>query len=111
MAQHLLAQLNANTIKFIDVISYIDRHYTHTPTAFVNGAQKNQATENQGSAKVLSFAKLHELNEQDTLQLFAEHYAKVKATPNEEDHQNIRQFIKTGWKGVSFDGDVLQPRV
>lgn len=40
MAQHLLAQLNANTIKFIDVISYIDRHYTHTPTAFVNGAQK-----------------------------------------------------------------------
>ena len=59
MAQELLAQLNASTAKFSDVIAFIEARYTHTPTAFKNGAQANAATENQGSAKVFSFAKLN----------------------------------------------------
>ena len=54
MAQELLAQLQAGTAKFSDVLAYIEARYQHTPTAFLNGAQHNAATENQGSAKVFS---------------------------------------------------------
>jgi hypothetical protein len=59
------------TIQFAEVIALIDSHYSHTPTAFINGAATNQASENQGSAKVFSFARLHDLNEIETLHCFA----------------------------------------
>ena len=107
MAQELLAQLNAGTAKFSDVIAFIEARYTHTPTAFKNGAQANVATENQGSAKVFSFAQINSLNQEQTLSLFAEHYASVLATPEATDHQNIRQFMIHGWDGVSFEGRAL----
>ncbi|MCK7609230.1 HopJ type III effector protein [Acinetobacter portensis] len=107
MAQELLAQLNASTAKFSDVIAFIEARYTHTPTAFKNGAQANVATENQGSAKVFSFAQINSLNQEQTLSLFAEHYASVLATPEATDHQNIRQFMIHGWDGVSFEGRAL----
>lgn len=107
MAQDLLAQLSAGEVKFADVIAYIESRYTHTPTAFKNGQQSNAATENQGSAKVFTFAQLNGLNQADTLSLFAEHYAAVKATPNATDHQNIRQFMLSGWEGINFEGQAL----
>ncbi len=66
MAQELLAQLQASTAKFSDVLAYIEARYQHTPTAFQNGAQHNAATENQGSAKVFSFAKLQGLDQAQT---------------------------------------------
>ena len=107
MAQTLLAQLKDGSAKFADVIAFIEARYQHTPTAFQNGAQFNAATENQGSAKVFSFAKLEGLNQADTLSLFAEHYASVLATPEASDHQNIRQFMQNGWDGVKFEGEAL----
>ena len=107
MAQSLLAQLKDGSAKFADVLAFIEARYQHTPTAFQNGAQFNAATENQGSAKVLTFAKLEGLNQQDTLSLFAEHYASVLATPEAIDHQNIRQFMQNGWEGVKFEGEAL----
>lgn len=107
MAQSLLAQLKDGSAKFADVLAFIEARYQHTPTAFQNGAQFNAATENQGSAKVLTFAKLEGLNQQDTLSLFAEHYASVLATPEATDHQNIRQFMQNGWEGVKFEGEAL----
>ncbi|MHA3080936.1 HopJ type III effector protein [Acinetobacter sp. ANC 5502] len=107
MAQALLEQLKNGQAKFADVISYIEQHYTHTPTAFQNGAQHNASTENQGSAKVFSFAQLNGLNPADTLALFAEHYAAVLATPESTDHQNIRQFMQNGWQGIKFEGQAL----
>jgi HopJ type III effector protein len=107
MAQDLLAQLQAGEIKFADVIAYIDTRYNHTATAFQNGKQANAATENQGSAKVFSFAKLNGLDQAQTLSLFAEHYAAVLATPEATDHQNIRQFMQNGWDGIQFDGQAL----
>lgn len=107
MAQALLEQLKNGQAKFADVISYIEQHYTHTPTAFQNGAQHNASTENQGSAKVFSFAQLNGLNPEDTLALFAEHYAAVLATPESTDHQNIRQFMQHGWQGIKFEGQAL----
>ncbi len=107
MAQSLLAQLKDGSAKFADVLAFIEARYQHTPTAFQNGAQFNAATENQGSAKVLTFAKIEGLNQQDTLSLFAEHYASVLATPEAIDHQNIRQFMQNGWDGVKFEGEAL----
>ncbi|MGO1062028.1 HopJ type III effector protein [Acinetobacter lwoffii] len=107
MAQDLLAQLAAGEAKFADVITYIESRYMHTPTAFKNGQQNNAATENQGSAKVFSFAQLNGLDQTQTLSLFAEHYASVLATPEATDHQNIRQFMLNGWDGITFEGQAL----
>jgi hypothetical protein len=103
----LLSQLNNKEIKFADVLQFIEAHYTHTPAAFRNGEQLNAATENQGSAKVLRFAQLNKLSETDTLKLFAEHYNDVVATPNSVNHQNIRQFMQSGWEGVRFESEAL----
>lgn len=107
MTQQLLAQLQTGEAKFADVIAFIEARYQHTPTAFQNGQQYNAATENQGSAKVFSFAKLNDLDQQQTLSLFAEHYASVLATPEANDHQNIRQFMQHGWDGIKFEGTAL----
>jgi hypothetical protein len=107
MTQTLLAQLASGEAKFADVIAHIDAHYTHTATAFKNGQHSNAATENQGSAKVFSFAKLNDLDQAQTLSLFAEHYASVLATPEATDHQNIRQFMQNGWSGIAFEGTAL----
>lgn len=107
MAQDLLKQLQAGEAQFTDVIAFIEARYTHTPTAFQNGQQHNAATENQGSAKVFSFAQLNDLDQQQTLSLFAEHYASVLASPEATDHQNIRQFMQHGWDGIKFEGTTL----
>ncbi len=104
----LLTALKTNMLTFNQVIAFIENHYKHTPTAFKNGETYNQATQNQGSAKVLAFAQLHQLNATDTLYLFAEHYQAVLATPVATDHQNIRQFMLNGWEGVVFEGEALQ---
>ncbi len=110
MTQQLLTQLQTGEVKFADVLAFIEARYNHTPTAFQNGQQHNAANENQGSAKVFSFAKIEGLNAEDTLSLFAEHYASVLATPEATDHQNIRQFIQNGWDGIKFEGDALTAR-
>ncbi|MDN3580075.1 HopJ type III effector protein [Mucilaginibacter flavus] len=103
----LIAALKENSIKFTDVLALIETYYTHQPTAFKNGDTYNEATQNQGSAKVLTFAKLNDLSAEDTLYLFAEHYQAVLAHPDATDHQNIRQFMAHGWAGVVFEGDAL----
>lgn len=110
MTEELLTQLESKQIIFKDVLAFIDAHYVHTPTSFRNGSQENAATENQGSAKVLSFAQMHGLSKEDTLRLFAEHYHDVLATPDATNHQNIRQFMRNGWDGVVFQGVALVPR-
>lgn len=107
MAHDLLLQLQQGNAKFADVLAYIEARYTHTPTAFKNGTQHNAATENQGSAKVFAFAQQQNLTPEQTLALFAEHYAAVLATPNGTDHQNIRQFMQHGWNGIVFEGQAL----
>lgn len=109
----LLEQLKRQpeTIQFADVMIYIDEHYYFTPTAFKNGNMVNEAHQNNGSCKIFSFAKLHSLNEQETLILFGDFYRKdVLENPNGEDHQNIRNFIKFGWEGVHFEGNALEKK-
>ena len=73
----LLTALAKGSINFKQVLAFIDARYHFTPTAFSNGKQRNAATENQGSAKIFSFAALNNLNQLDTLALFAEHLSLI----------------------------------
>ncbi|MGY3213656.1 HopJ type III effector protein [Mucilaginibacter sp. HD30] len=106
----LLESLKLNAMPFAKVIEFIDTHYMHQPTAFKNGDTYNEVAQNQGSARVFAFAKLNNLNAEDTLLLFAEHYRAVLDTPTGTDHQNIRQFMVHGWDGVVFEGEALVTR-
>lgn len=110
MLQDLLQRLEQSQAQFSEVLAFIDAAYTHTPTAFNNGAQHNAATENQGSAKIFSFAQINQLNPAQTLSLFAEHYQSVLNHPNGTDHQNIRQFMQHGWAGIHFEAQALTPK-
>jgi len=80
--QLLLTKLKDNSILFKDVITFIETYYQHQPTAFKNGDVYNEATQNQGSAKVFTFAQLNKLDKGDTLHLFAEHYRSVLENPD-----------------------------
>ena len=99
-----------NYSNFSEVIAHIEANYQYTPTAFKNGEVINAADQNQGSAKVLFFAQLNQMSKEDALALFAEHYQNVLENPAADSHQNIRNFMKYGWEGVSFDGVVLEKK-
>lgn len=95
-------------IQFKDVIAFIDEHYDFTPIKFTNGNTINEANQNNGSCKIFSFAKLNDLSKEETLNLFGEFYREdVLKNPEGTDHQNIRNFIKSGWEGISFEGKAL----
>jgi hypothetical protein len=97
-----------DTISFQETIEIIDRHYHFTPTAFTNGELNNQAGQNSGSCKLFSFAKLHLLSKEETLNCFGDYYRKdVIEHPQASDHQNIRNFIQYGWEGVVFAAPAL----
>lgn len=104
----LLNDIKQSALSFSDVLKFIETDYEHQPTAFKNGEAYNEATQNQGSAKVFAFAQLNGLSQEDTLYLFAEHYQSVLNNPTGTDHQNIRQFILNGWPGISFEGEALK---
>lgn len=102
-------QQNPEQIAFNETIAYIDEHYDFTPTAFKNGETYNEANQNNGSCKIFSFAKKLELNQEQTLHLFGDFYRKdVLEFPKNNDHQNIRNFIKFGWEGIDFEGEALK---
>lgn len=97
------------TVEFKDVIAFIDEHYDFTPTKFINGNTVNEAGQNNGSCKIFSFAQLNDLSKEETLTLFGEFYREdVLKNPDGIDHQNIRNFMESGWEGISFEGKSLQ---
>lgn len=109
----LLEQLEQapETINFKEVIAYIDENYHFTPTKFTNGNTINEANQNNGSCKVFSFAQLKNLSKEQTLVLFGEFYREdVLNNPDGTDHQNIRNFMKFGWDGISFEGEALKKK-
>ncbi|HEU0186632.1 MAG TPA: HopJ type III effector protein [Gallionellaceae bacterium] len=110
--QAFLKKLNdaPNSIDFTDTIAVIDAMYDFTPSTFQNGEQLNAAGQNNGSCKLFSFAKLNNLNEQQTLHCFGNYYRDVLNTPAGADHANIRNFMKYGWDGIEFDGTPLKPK-
>jgi len=94
-------------IQFSETIQVIEDNYNFTPTTFKNGELKNKTGENSGSCKVFAFAKLNQLTKQETLFCFGEHYQNVLEDENGDSHQNIRNFIKTGFKGLYFENTAL----
>ncbi len=102
--------MNQNFKNFQEIIAHIDENYEFTPTAFKNGNQYNQAGENNGSCKVFTYAKMHNLSKEDTLQLFGQYYQDVLNTPEGTDHQNIRNFMVYGWEGITFEGEALKSK-
>lgn len=98
-----------DSLDFQQVLSIIDVYYRYTPTPFTNGAINNPAGSNEGSCRIFAFASLYGLSEQQTLACFGKFYRDVLADPKGESHQNIRQFMQTGWQGIRFGDAVLQP--
>lgn len=99
------------SITFEDTMSTIDGNYDFTPGAFTNGSIKNNANENNGSCKIFFFTKQQQLSEELTLHCFGDYYRKdVLQNPDADDHQNIRNFMATGWSAVSFESIVLKAR-
>ena len=97
-----------NTITFPETIAVIEENYDFTPTAFDNGIQHNAAGENSGSCKLFAFAKLQNLSQAEALACFgAFYFEEVLENPEGTNHQNIRNFIKSGWDGIQFEGEAL----
>lgn len=95
-------------VTFQETIATIEENYDFTPTAFQNGDQYNAAGENSGSCKVFAFAQLQDLSAEETLACFGAYYfEEVLQDPNGTNHQNIRNFMKTGWNRVRFEGKAL----
>ncbi len=104
--QKLIA--DPNSIEFEDTMSIIEKYYNYSPVSFINGDVINQAGENEGSCKLLYFAQINKLSEQQTLSCFGRYYRiDVLNNPLGEDHQNIRNFMQTGWDGITFQGQAL----
>ena len=98
-------------IQFEDTMAVIETHFEFSPTAFKNGALTNKHNENSGSCKLLAFAKMQGLSKQETLACFGQFYfEEVLNDPNGEGHQNIRNFMKTGFEGLSFQGEPLKKK-
>ena len=99
------------TVEFDAVIAMIDAHYRFTPTGFANGLGAgrlwNPMRTNEGSCRILAFARLHGLSEAETLACFGAHYREVLADPEGTAHPNIRAFLRDGWAGIKFEGTPL----
>ena len=103
---------NATGIQFADTMQVIADNYIYQPTEFSNGLSDdkviNAAGSNEGSCKIFAFAQLNRLTPEQTLQLFGDYYRKdVLENPQGSDHQNIRNFIRDGWDGITFTGTAL----
>ncbi len=97
-----------NQIEFTETMAVIDNHYKFTPTAFKNGDVKNAEGQNSGSCKLFAFAKAENLTKEETLACFGKFYFDdVLKDPKGDGHQNIRNFMSTGFNGLVFEQDAL----
>ena len=95
-------------ITFAETIATIESNYEFTPTAFQNGNQYNGMGENSGSCKVFAFAKIQQLTQAETLACFGAYYfEEVLGDLEGTNHQNIRNFMQSGWNGIQFEGEAL----
>ena len=95
-------------ITFAETIAAIESNYEFRPTAFQNGNQHNGAGENSGSCKVFAFAKIQQLTQAETLACFGGYcFDEVLSDPQGTNHQNIRNFMQSGWDGIQFEGEAL----
>mmetsp|Transcript_20097 Transcript_20097/g.40238 ORF Transcript_20097/g.40238 Transcript_20097/m.40238 type:complete len:208 (+) Transcript_20097:51-674(+) len=99
-------EMNPEGFTFNEFIEMVEGCYETGLIEWSNGSQKNPPGTNEGSAHVLSLAALADLPKEKALLLWAEHYRDVLATPDGDDHQNIRQFMEKGWDGVDFSNGI-----
>ena len=113
MLENFFIQLSTepDSISFEQSIALIDALYQFTPAAFQNGELHNAAGENNGACKILAFALMHKLSAAQTLFLFGDYYRAVVDNPKATDHQNIRNFIRSGWDGVNFEQSALSAKL
>jgi hypothetical protein len=108
-------KINNNApVCFDETITVITENYHYQATEFSNGLNEhilvNKAGTNEGSCKIFAFAKIHHLDQQQTLSLFGDYYRQdVLNDPEGTGHQNIRNFMKYGWAGICFKGEALTP--
>jgi hypothetical protein len=112
--------MTGDSLMFEEFIELCDEQYEYGLIEFKNGDIVNMPGENDGSAKVLSYAALAGFDKDMTLkvnklpthvsfvmynnilpfsssvQLWGQYYRDVLATPDGNDHQNIRNFMKVG---------------
>lgn len=108
-----LEKLNTSpeAVTFDEAIAIIDEHYAFSDTAFLNGDTQNAAGQNNGSCKIFAFGDVNKLTKDQTLHCFGDYYRKdVLGSPDADDYQNIRNFIKQGWPGIRFEGEALALR-
>ena len=97
-----------DTLEFNELMVLIEAKYTFTPTEFSNGDYLNTADQNQGSCKLFSFAQLNGLSKEETLACFGAFYREdVLQNPDADNHQNIRNFMQSGWDGIKFSSEAL----
>ncbi|MDF4201315.1 HopJ type III effector protein [Maribacter sp. SA7] len=96
-------------VSFSDTMGVIDSKYSFTPTAYTNGSVSNEVGQNSGSCKLFSFAIKEGLTKEETLTCFGQYYFdEVLLDLKGTSHQNIRNFIETGFEGLSFEGEALK---
>lgn len=104
-------QFTPAKIEFTDTMQVIEANYKFHPTAFKNGELHNMAGENSGSCKLFAFAIAQGFTKNEALVCFGKFYAQdVLQDPTGSSHQNIRNFIKTGFEGLSFEGEALEDK-
>ncbi|VAW45486.1 Type III effector HopPmaJ [hydrothermal vent metagenome] len=109
--KELILQLNEGEVDFKKVIQAIENNYIFIPTEFKNGDTLNAENSNNGSCKIFAFGLINQLSEQATLNAFGQFYTEdVLQNPDGDDHQNIRNFMKSGWQGISFNTPALVPK-
>ena len=106
--QDFRARLHSEQFLFAETLAFIAAHYDYQPSAFRNGSVENASGQNEGSCKTLGLALLEGLSLEETLRAFGEHYRAVLATPDGNDHGNIRALQDTGLAGVHFEQPSLR---
>jgi hypothetical protein len=105
-----LQQLQQDDFVFETTLKFIETHFNFTPSAFNNGGVENSQEQNQGSCKIFSLAQLFELTQQQALCCFGQHYRDVLATPEVDNHHNLRRVLKDGLENISFDQFPLEQK-
>jgi len=99
---------NPTTIEFTDTMAVIEENYHFTPVTFKNGTLLNEAGQNSGSCKLFAFALKQNFTTKETLACFGQYYFdEVLNDIHGLSHQNIRNFMKTGFEGIVFTKEAL----
>ncbi len=101
--QNFLNAIQSGQHVFADTLAFVEQWFEFTPSAFMNGDVANRADQNQGSCKVFALAQLLSLSQEQALQCFGEHYRDVLATPDVDNHHNLRRVLREGLDNITFE--------